>query len=796
MLLIDEVDKTDVEVEGLLLEVLSDFQVTIPELGTLAAVRRPFVVLTSNATRELSEALKRRCLYLHLDYPDAEREREIVLSQVPDLDERLAEQLVATVARLRELELKKPPSIAESVDWARTLIALEIRDLDDEGGRRHARRRPQARLRPGARGPRAAAAQVLRRHEQRPGRPPHRLPRGAARGRHVGVAGRGPRRGRRALARCRGTSAQTVRAAYAATLVKKQSQRPTFDALFDVYFPRLVGEGVAGDGRRATSRDGQVRDNGQALADFRELLAEALADGDQEALARLAVEMVGRFGAMPGRGPGLSSWSAYTALQRVSPGELVDRIVAGAARRRAGPRRRRRRSPGGGSAASPARSRTTPAAGSPRRRGPTTSPTSRSGRASTGSTSPPRARRDLEEMRREIYPLARRLATRLTKEHHARRRGPLDFRRTVRASISTGGVPLATHHRPKRPHRTELVVLCDVSGSVANFAQFTLLLVFALRDQFQKVRAFTFIDHVHEVTEHFKPGADVVDVLADLAASTSHAALWGRTNYGRAFTKFAEEHADALGPKVVAADPRRRPLQLQRPRARQLQRAGAARPGTPGGSTPSTAGTGTPATRPPGSTARSSRWSSAATSPSSASSCTTSSSGGSMTASTQPRCVRRAVVRPPLPGPHASRCGRLGGRGPATRDQLGAGAEFSERRAVLPSRAVDELPPRDPGDGAGEPDRLQERGEGMGTAAGIAAVRPACNGGSDGVAGGRGAGSEHLPVVARSLTTSTTRRRAVRRRRDAPVARPGRRRDRRRPRSPSRRSCGRPASRW
>jgi uncharacterized protein with von Willebrand factor type A (vWA) domain len=159
-------------------------------------------------------------------------------------------------------------------------------------------------------------------------------------------------------------------------------------------------------------------------------------------------------------------------------------------------------------------------------------------------------RADLEEMRRQIYPLARRLATRLTQEHHARRRGPLDFRRTVRASMSTGGVPLTTHHKPKRPHRTELVVLCDVSGSVANFAQFTLLLVFALRDQFTKVRAFTFIDHVHEVTHHFRPGADVVDVMADLAASTSHAALWGKTNYGRAFTKFMEAHSDALGPKT------------------------------------------------------------------------------------------------------------------------------------------------------------------------------------------------------------------------------------------------------
>jgi MoxR-like ATPase len=132
VLLVDETDKADVEVEGLLLEVLSDFQVTIPELGTVVATRRPFVLLTSIATRELSEALKRRCLYLHLDYPDAEREREIVRGQVPDLDERIARQVVDTVGRLRDLELKKAPSIAESVDWARTLIALEIGDLDEK----------------------------------------------------------------------------------------------------------------------------------------------------------------------------------------------------------------------------------------------------------------------------------------------------------------------------------------------------------------------------------------------------------------------------------------------------------------------------------------------------------------------------------------------------------------------------------------------------------------------------------------------------------------------------------------
>jgi MoxR-like ATPase len=132
VLLVDEVDKTDVEVEGLLLEVLSDFQVTIPELGTVSAVRRPFVVLTSNASRELSEAVKRRCLFLHLDYPDADREREIVASHVPEAAERLTRQLVDTVGTLRELDLKKAPSIAESVDWARTLVALEVGDLDEQ----------------------------------------------------------------------------------------------------------------------------------------------------------------------------------------------------------------------------------------------------------------------------------------------------------------------------------------------------------------------------------------------------------------------------------------------------------------------------------------------------------------------------------------------------------------------------------------------------------------------------------------------------------------------------------------
>ncbi len=135
VLLIDEMDKADVEVEGLLLEVLSDFQVTVPEMGTIIATRRPFALLTSNSTRELSEALKRRCLFLHLDFPDPDLEHRIVASRVPELTEALVDALVRTVRVLRTLELRKSPSVAETIDWGRTLLALGLDTLDDDAVR-------------------------------------------------------------------------------------------------------------------------------------------------------------------------------------------------------------------------------------------------------------------------------------------------------------------------------------------------------------------------------------------------------------------------------------------------------------------------------------------------------------------------------------------------------------------------------------------------------------------------------------------------------------------------------------
>ena len=132
ILLIDEVDRVEVETEALLLEILSDYQVSVPELGTVEATQIPLVFLTSNGTRELSEALKRRCLYLYIDYPDLERERAIVTAKVPDIDENLADQVTRIVRSVRQLDLKKHPSVSETLDWARTLVLLGVERIDAE----------------------------------------------------------------------------------------------------------------------------------------------------------------------------------------------------------------------------------------------------------------------------------------------------------------------------------------------------------------------------------------------------------------------------------------------------------------------------------------------------------------------------------------------------------------------------------------------------------------------------------------------------------------------------------------
>lgn len=358
---------------------------------------------------------------------------------------------------------------------------------------------------------------------------------------------------------------ENLRAAYAATLVKRQTHRPAFDQVFDLFFPARVGGVVAAD-------DGPPPDGPAELAHLRDQLTDALAMGDADLLAMMAGEAVERFGRIQGRGQGEQRWSSYNVMNRVSPDSLVDRVLRGLlgdqetddGLRRSVQRQVRifeqaveadvsRRAAEVRGAEYVARH------------------TVRTSIDQLDFTAARKA--DLELMRREITPLARRLATRVSKHKHQRGRGPLDFRRTVRSSLAFGGVPMETHHRPRTPSRTELVVLCDVSGSVANFANFTLMLVFALREQFSRVRAFTFVDEIHEVTDRFDLRADPIETMASLAASAKYASLWGRTSYGRAFTRFHEQYADALTPRtnlLILGDARSNYSDLALPTLKQM----------------------------------------------------------------------------------------------------------------------------------------------------------------------------------------------------------------------------------
>lgn len=359
---------------------------------------------------------------------------------------------------------------------------------------------------------------------------------------------------------------ERLRASYAATMVKRQSHRESFDEIFDLYFPARVGDGAQSAdtavGRTPEPADtavGRLPDGPAELAAFQDQLVTALGMGDPEAMEALAREAVQRFGLIRGRGPGEQRWSTYNVMNRTSPESLIDRTMKGLLGELDDDPSIRRL------VEAQVKSFERLVDAEVRRRAAEVRGPEYVARHTVTRSIEQRdftslKRSDLEKMRREIQPLARRLATRLTKEHHSQRqRGALDFRKTVRASISSGGVPLRTYHRPKRPHRNDLVVLCDVSGSVANFASFTLMLMYALREQFSRLRAFTFVDDVHEVTDRFRPGADPAEVMADLAASAELASLWGRTNYGRAFTAFAEKYPDAITPKtsfIVLGDAR------------------------------------------------------------------------------------------------------------------------------------------------------------------------------------------------------------------------------------------------
>jgi uncharacterized protein len=349
---------------------------------------------------------------------------------------------------------------------------------------------------------------------------------------------------------------EALRAAFGATMCKRPAHRVTFDALFDLYFPARIGDGLStvgdGAGDDETGAGDGLPVDADALRDaLRSQLLDLLLDGDDDALRRLARDAVTALGAAPGP-PGRQSWFLYRVLRALSPDTLIADLLAAMLGE----------SSRGGLAERVARQTITDrirafeemVSSEIRRR----LAEERGVEAAERSAVKPLAdqveflrasQRDLVEMRRQVHPLARRLATRLTARRRLGRSGRLDFRRTVRASLATGGVPLETKHRPHKPHKPELVVLCDVSGSVASFAHFTLLLTHALREQFSKVRAFAFIDTADEVTR-FLRGLDLGDMMAKIAREADLVWFDGHSDYGHSIEVFAERYPDAVGPKT------------------------------------------------------------------------------------------------------------------------------------------------------------------------------------------------------------------------------------------------------
>ncbi|MFI6788216.1 VWA domain-containing protein [Nonomuraea sp. NPDC050383] len=336
---------------------------------------------------------------------------------------------------------------------------------------------------------------------------------------------------------------ESLRAAYAATLVKRPAHRPGFDVLFDLWFPPVMSGGPDERLRRDLEE--------ASVAELRERLAGLVTGGGDAEMREFARAMVERFGRQQA-GPGRQNWFSYSVMRALSP----ETLMAGILREVLAGRER------GGLAERTVRQQVTAGvrrfeeavAADVRRRIAEDSGIERIARS---AVRPPldqvdflrATREDLARLRREVYPLARRLATRLAIRRRRGRRGRLDFRRTVRASLQSGGVPLTPSFRPPRPHRPELVVLCDASDSVSSFAHFTLLLTYALREQFAKVRAFGFVDTVDEITRFFRPGTDVVDAMTRLA-DEADMVRFGRTNYGYALERFAERHGDAVGPRT------------------------------------------------------------------------------------------------------------------------------------------------------------------------------------------------------------------------------------------------------
>ena len=352
---------------------------------------------------------------------------------------------------------------------------------------------------------------------------------------------------------------EQLRHGLAAVLLQRAAQRPTYDVLFDLWWP-LSDRPVLGD---PDGEAGEPGEPGESTLDLpgsdadlaqlmRDQLLQLLMDGDEEALRRFARQAVERLG----RGqpsPSGQSFFSYRVLRALSPDTLVSQLLAGLlaesdrgglAEQVARQTIRERLAALRAAIEAEVRRRTAAEKGRDKVAKNAVRPLADQVDFLRAQAS------DLAELRRAVAPLARRLAVRLSARRRLGREGRLDFRKTVRASLGTGGVPVVTHHRPRKVHKPELVVLCDVSGSVAGFSHFTLMLTQALREHFTGVRAFAFVDSTDEVTRFFRPGADVANAVARIGREADVVSFDGHSDYGNAFEVFADRWPAAVGPKT------------------------------------------------------------------------------------------------------------------------------------------------------------------------------------------------------------------------------------------------------
>jgi uncharacterized protein len=350
---------------------------------------------------------------------------------------------------------------------------------------------------------------------------------------------------------------ETLRDGLAAATVKRAAHRPAFDALFDLWFPAVVGEPTGIGPAGSASADGAEReapDSEAAKARLRDRLRQLLLDGDDSGLRTFAQEAVGQLGRAESQ-PGRQSFFAYRVLRALSPDTLVAGLIEALLQANGSERTafteelarraiRQRIQDFRDHVDSEVRRRLAEEKGAEAVARTAVAPLLEQVDFLRAS------RDDLAALRRQVHPLARRLATRLSARRRLGRSGRLDMRRTVRASLGTGGVPVVTHHRPRRPHKPELVLLCDVSGSVASFAHFTLLLTWALQEQFTKVRVFAFIDGCDEVTRFLESADDLPEALARMSREAELVWFDGHSDYGHAFEVFAERYADAITPRT------------------------------------------------------------------------------------------------------------------------------------------------------------------------------------------------------------------------------------------------------